>query len=184
MRTALFVALVLAACGGEKTTSDTESSGSPGTSGTDGASSGSGVTDAQTGAVTDAESSSGTGGGSGVPAKYSDGCAPTDGAAVDFSIGIAERSCMADFGEDAAMLRISLYQGATLPPGVYTLDGGKGSVSYDAGKGEVVGNSGTLTIVEAVADGVIGSYEVTLSDMTKLSGDFAAIYCPQDVLCG
>ena len=117
-------------------------------------------------------------------AKYSDGCAPDDGAAVDFSVGITERMCSADFGADAPKLRISLFQGVTLPPGVYPLDGGKGSVSYDNGEGEVNGNSGTLTIVEEVADGYVGSYDVTLSDSTKLSGEFSAVYCPQDVLCG
>lgn len=176
-------AVVIAGCGGEKTTSEGESSGMSETGGSaTGSTTGSstGATEPTGSAATDGTS----GGASGVPAKYSDGCAPDDGAAVEFSIGIAERACAADFGADAAMLRITLFQGATLPPGVYALDGGKGSVSYDNGMGVVGGNSGTLTIVEAVADGVVGSYDVTLSDTTQLSGEFLAIYCPQDVICG
>lgn len=175
-------AVGIAGCGGEKTTSEGSSGGSGGMSETGGGATGSstGATEPTGSAATDATS----GGASGVPAKYSDGCAPDDGAAVDFSIGIAERACAADFGADAAMLRITLFQGATLPPGVYALDGGKGSVSYDNGMGVVGGSSGTLTIVEAVADGVVGSYDVTLSDTTQLSGEFLAIYCPQDVICG
>jgi len=101
MRTAVLMALVLAACGGEKTTSETESGGTGvvTTGGTDSASSG--ATSEATAAVT--EASSGTGGESGVPAKYSDGCAPTDGAAVDFSIGISERSCIAASSPKSAM---------------------------------------------------------------------------------
>lgn len=166
---------LLAGCGGDKTTTDGESSGTSGA-----AESTTSTGEASTGPT----GTDGTGGGTGVPAKHSEGCAPTDGAAVDFSIGVAERLCTSDFAEDAPIFRITLYQGVKLAPGVYPLDGGEGAVYYDNGMGVVSGNVGTLTIVEAVADGYVGSYDVTLSDSTKLSGAFESVYCPQDVVCG
>jgi hypothetical protein len=99
------------------------------------------TSDATTGNLTDAPTSSGsaattggttgdttTGGPSGEPSTYGQACAPDDGAAVEFKIGLALRECSADFPQGAAILRIVLFQGVPLAPGVYDLDGGNGSV--------------------------------------------------------
>lgn len=127
-----------------------------------------------------------TGSGDGEPAKYSESCAPDDGPAVEFSIGIALRECAADFPEDAPILRVLLYRGVNeLPVGAYPLDGGNGFASLDTGDGTPeTGDVGTVTITSVTADGVVGTYDLTLSEGTELSGSFDAIYCPQDVLCG
>lgn len=194
----LGLALVLAACGGGKSTSDTdtatdatggETSGTattadPGSSGSTLASEPT-STSASTSSASSTATEPTTGGAAGEPAKYSDACAPDDGAAVDFDIGIALRECTADFPEDAPIFRITLFQGVAVPVGEHKLDGGFGMAYLDNGDGTpVTGTTGTLTILAEVADGLVGTYDVTLSDDTHLAGSFDAVYCPQDVLCG
>lgn len=197
-RVGLGLALVLAACGGGKSTSDTdtatdatggETSGTattadPGSSGSTLASEPT-STSASTSSASSTATEPTTGGAAGEPAKYSDACAPDDGAAVDFDIGIALRECTADFPEDAPIFRITLFQGVAVPVGEHKLDGGFGMAYLDNGDGTpVTGTTGTLTILAEVADGLVGTYDVTLSDDTHLAGSFDAVYCPQDVLCG
>jgi len=183
----LGLCIALAACGDSKSmsSSDGTSSASSDTTATTQAS------DTATSEATSASGSSSaasdptTGGVDGEPAKHSEACAPDDGSAVEFSIAIAARECSADFPEDAPIFRIVLFQGVDVPVGEHKLDGGFGFAYFDDGGGmPVTGDTGSLTIVAEVADGLVGSYNVTLSDNTVLSGSFTSIYCPQDVLCG
>lgn len=125
-----------------------------------------------------------TGGAAGQPSSVSESCAPDDGPAAEFTIGLIERACGAGFPAEAPMLRISLFQSLPLAAGEYNLDGGFGQVFYDDGNGLVSGNSGKLTITSVTADGYLGTYDVTLMDNTNLVGDLDAIYCPIDPLCG
>ena len=56
---------------------------------------------------------------------------------------------------------------------------------FDVGDGmPVTGDVGTVTITEITADGLRGSYDITLDDNSPLVGAFDLIYCPIDVLCG
>lgn len=125
-----------------------------------------------------------TGGASAQAANVSESCAPDDGPAADFTIGLLERTCGAGLPADAPTLRITLFQSLPLGAGEYNLDGGFGSVYYEDANGVVSGNTGKLTITEVTADGYVGTYDVTLMNSTQLAGDFDAIYCPTDVLCG
>jgi len=43
---------------------------------------------------------------------------------------------------------------------------------------------GVVTITAMTADGILGSYDVTLTDNTQLTGNLDALYCPVDVVCG
>lgn len=121
----------------------------------------------------------------GKPATYGEACAPDDGPAVEFKIDLAERKCDSDWPEDVPFLRIVLFKGVDLQPGEHSLTGGWGFVWYDDGSGQPIsGDVGVVVIDEVTADGLRGSYDVSLSDSTPLSGTFDAIYCPADVLCG
>jgi len=200
----LGLCIALAACGDSKSmsSSDGTSSASSDTTATTQASdtatseatSASGSSSSASDPTSEATSASGsssaasdptTGGVDGEPAKHSEACAPDDGSAVEFSIAIAARECSADFPEDAPIFRIVLFQGVAVPVGEHKLDGGFGFAYFDDGGGmPVTGDTGSLTIVAELADGLVGSYNVTLSDNTVLSGSFTSIYCPQDVLCG
>ncbi len=40
------------------------------------------------------------------------------------------------------------------------------------------------TSIDMTADGLVGSYDVTLTDNTQLAGSLDALYCPVDVACG
>ncbi|MBK7827422.1 hypothetical protein [Nannocystis sp.] len=180
----LLIALGLAACGDGKTMSGSDG-GSTGAGATDTSASDTATSEASASGSSSAASEPTTGGVAADPAKYGQACAPDDGSAVEFSIGIAARECTADFPEDAPIFRITLYQGVALPVGEHKLDGGLGFAYLDDGNGmPVTGDSGSLTITAEVADGYLGAYNVTLSDSTVLSGSFEAIYCPQDVVCG
>lgn len=128
-----------------------------------------------------------TGGPNGDPSSYGEACAPDDGLATEFKIGLEQRECNADFPADAPIFRIVLFtQGpGELAPGEYKLDGGFGFAYLDQGDGSpLTGDVGTLTVVAVTADGLVGTYDVTLQDSTNLVGEFDALYCPVDVLCG
>lgn len=204
MRSVLLAApltLVLAACGDGKTTAtdgddsastanaSTGPAGATGTAGTAAMTDATAVTTDASGSMSDSSpTSSGpttTGGLDAAPSKYSQACAPDDGAAVEFRVGIAQRSCDADFGEDAPIFTITLYQGVGLAVGEHKLDGGLGIAQLDDGDGTpLIGQVGTVTVLAEVADGLVGTYDITMSDSTELAGSFDAIYCPMDVLCG
>lgn len=156
----------------------TETTGEPGTSTTttttDGTSTGEPGSTGTTGTVFEGD-----------PSKMEPACAPDDGPATEFEIGLAERMCGSDFPEDAPMLRIVVFFGPPpLLPAVYKLDDGSGFVQFDNGNGVVNGFFGNLTITDQTADGVQGTYDVTLDDATNLSGQFDAIFCDADILCG
>lgn len=126
-----------------------------------------------------------TGGAAGEPTKMEPACAPDDGPATEFKIGVAARECSADFPEDAPLFRIVIFTaGPPLPPAVYKLDGGQGFAFFDDGNGVKQADVGTLTITELTADGALGTYDVTFQDNSALAGEFDAIFCDSDILCG
>ena len=197
-RVGLGLALVLAACGGGKSTSDTdtatdatggETSGTattadPGSSGSTLASEPT-STSASTSSASSTATDPTTGGAAGGPPRDREAGAPRPAAGGGSALSIALRECTADFPEDAPIFRITLFQGVAVPVGEHKLDGGFGMAYLDNGDGTpVTGTTGTLTILAEVADGLVGTYDVTLSDDTHLAGSFDAVYCPQDVLCG
>jgi len=122
----------------------------------------------------------------GEPGVHGEACAPDDGPAVEFKIDLAERACDSDWPEDVPLFRIVLFKGvAQLDVGEHPLTGGWGFASYDDGDGTPeTSQEGTVVITEVTADGLRGTYEVTLPDTTVLSGAFDSLYCPADVLCG
>lgn len=121
----------------------------------------------------------------GDPASYGQACAPDDGPATEFKIQLAERLCDSDWPEDVPLFRITIFEGIPQAQGDYVLDPGWGFVYYDTGDGNPLGaKSGTLSITELTADGLRGTYDIILADDTPLVGEFDAIYCPVDVLCG
>lgn len=161
--------------------------GTSGSSDTGGSASGTGTGSGSTGAqpTTSAGTGETTGGAAGTPAKFEEACAPDDGPATEFKIGIAVRACDSTFPDDAPLFRIIVFEGLPLAVGEYKLDGGHGFAYLDTGNGmPVTGDVGTLVVTAVTADGLQGTYDVTLSDSTHLTGDFDAIYCPVDTVCG
>lgn len=121
----------------------------------------------------------------GEPSKMKPACAPDDGPATEFEIGLAERLCSSDFPEDAPIFRVVVFTGPPpLAPGEYKLDNGNGFATFDEGNGVINGFLGTITITEQSADGVKGTYDITLDDASNLAGDLDAVFCDADVLCG
>lgn len=183
-------------------TSSSDGSGTEGVTGTatSGSTSGSSTSSGSSGSTTGSSSSSSssstagssssgstgdTGGVTGALAKYSEECAPNDGPAVRFSIGLDVRECTGDFPADAPIFEITIYEPVHLAVGEHKLDNFQGIAYFDDGNGmPLTGMTGTLTIEAMSADGQIGSYDVTFSDNTHLTGSFDAIYCKQPVLCG
>lgn len=122
--------------------------------------------------------------GEGVPgnATVDDSCAPNDGAALEFRVGLDEASCGSPWSGD--QLRLLVYQGAPLSPGVYPLDGIDGAAVFDGGDGLVFGSDGSLTIEAWTEEAVVGSYEVTLEDNSVHSGSFVGPHCLTMPMCG
>jgi hypothetical protein len=170
----------------------TQTTGEPGTSTLTTGEPGTSTT--STTSTTEPDTSTGedttTGGTTGVvvegePSKMEPACAPDDGPATEFKIGLAERMCSSDFPEDAPIFRVVVFTGPPpLAPAEYKLDNSNGFASFDDGNGVVNGFLGTVTITEQSADGVKGTYDVTFDDASNLAGDFDAIFCDADVLCG
>lgn len=108
-------------------------------------------------------------------------CAPDDGPALEFDIGLAEASCGADWASSAS-LRIAIDGGwNNITTGTYTAWG----VWYDPdGDGNwEEGATATLTIDRVQGDLVEGSYRVESGGDT-IEGSFGALNCYGDVLCG
>lgn len=122
----------------------------------------------------------------GEPGNHTQACAPNDGPAVEFKIALAERACDADWPEDAPLLRIALFKDiAELQLGEHLLFGGLGFAWFDDGDGTPEStDQGKIDITELTADGVRGTYEVTLPDNTQLTGAFDSLFCPADIMCG
>lgn len=166
-----------ATAGTDGTTAGTEGSASASGTGTGGSTGAQPTTSAGTGET--------TGGATGTPSSFGEACAPDDGPATEFQIGIALRACDSTFPDDAPIFRIVVYQGLPLAVGEHKLDGGLGFAYLDTGNGmPVTGDVGTLVVTAVTADGLLGTYDVTLTDSTHLTGDFDALYCPVDVVCG
>lgn len=160
-----------ATAGTDGTTAGTEGSASASGTGTGGSTGAQPTTSAGTGET--------TGGATGTPSSFGEACAPDDGPATEFQIGIALRACDSTFPDDAPIFRLMVFQGPPLAVGDYAL-----SAYYDTGNGMPLGGDGTLTVTAVTADGLLGTYDVTLTDSTHLTGDFDALYCPVDVVCG
>lgn len=115
-------------------------------------------------------------------ATVEDSCAPNDGAALEFKIGAVEAVCGADLA--AGGLRISLYLGDPLAPGVYALDGGMGLAVVEDGQEMKIGTSGAVTIDAWSEAEVVGSYEVTFEDQSVRAGAFVGPHCVTNPACG
>lgn len=159
------------------------------TSGTTQASTDSSVSDTDTpitGEATAAEDTTGgeTGTGGSAPdnAVVDDSCAPNDGAALEFRIGLDAAECGAAW--TGGNLRVTLYQGGPLAPGVYPLDGGFGGASFEENQDLVFGGSGSLTIDEWTEEAVSGSYSLTFDDQSVRAGSFVGPHCLTMPMCG
>jgi hypothetical protein len=145
------------------------------------------TTDATTAETTDATTAETTDGPLlGEPGNHTQACAPNDGPAVEFKIALAERACDADWPEDAPLLRIALFKNVDeLQLGEHLLFGGLGFAWFDDGDGTPEStDQGKVVITELTADGLRGTYEVTLPDNTQLTGAFDSLFCPADIMCG
>lgn len=126
-------------------------------------------------------STSGETGGEQHVAKVNNECAPDDGAALEFQIGVDMPGCDGSFVGD---LRIRVYQGAPLTPGDYPIDLANGIAVFDDGTGEKLSESGTLTIDGWRGSEVSGSYQVVFQDQSVAAGLFVAEHCMTMPLCG
>jgi hypothetical protein len=185
--------------GSESSTGGTDATGSSGEtptgSVTEPVTTGEGSTGPATGSATDVtgttgeatsgtsggtEGSTGTGGGVTGDATVDDSCAPDDGPALEFRLELVEPVCAAPWAVDT--LRIMLYQGGPLAPGVYMLDGGNGFAWLEQGDmPPETSNVGALTIEAWDGEQVSGSYSLP---EFGLAGSFAGPHCAGGGLCG
>ncbi|MFY0535022.1 hypothetical protein [Nannocystis pusilla] len=69
--------------------------------------------------------------------------------------------------------------------GEHPLFGGLGFAWFDDGDGTPEStDQGKIEITELTADGLRGTYEITLPDNTQLNGAFDSLFCPADIMCG
>jgi hypothetical protein len=160
---------------GDTTEADASSTGTVSESATDT------EDDGQSTGSSGGESSAGETGGEQNVAKVNDECAPDDGAALEFQIGVDMPGCGGSFVGD---LRIRVYQGAPLVPGDYPIDLANGIAVFNDGSGELLSESGTLTIDGWRGSEVSGSYQVVFEDQSVAAGLFVAEHCLTMPLCG
>jgi hypothetical protein len=169
------------------TGSTTESSGS-GSSGSGSATDTLATTGPQT--STGSESSAGdstsgtTGGLVVVDGAVVGACAPDDGPAVELRLGLSEPLCDSKWSDE--QLRIVLFTGAPLAPGVYPLDGGFGFATRQGVDDPdfISGMMGSVTIESWDGAGVVGGYSVTFEDASVREGGFTGPFCDEPPLCG
>jgi hypothetical protein len=118
----------------------------------------------------------------GTPTIIEDRCAPDDGPAIEFKVGVVPFECGGDFPEDAPIVTVALWQGAPLAPGVYELDNGGGFASFDDGQEVKTSMTGTISVLEW-GNAPIGVFDITFPDATKLDSAFMALYCPSEPPC-
>ena len=129
-------------------------------------------------------------------------CGPADGEAYTFKIGLNSNACGESVEEGQPWIRIEIWDESKFPPAAgQTYDLGTastnimstGAVMYYPGSGIPVwlnATSGSITLETwnpfgAIAYGVTGSYNVTLTDGTELQGTFEALWCQIDeLMCG
>jgi hypothetical protein len=118
------------------------------------------------------------------PATAEHDCAPDDGAAVRFMIGLATQECDADTS-GTAHLRLTLWTAWPLDPGSYPLDSSSGVawLAPEDGGAELSISEGTLTIDEW-GTAILGSYRVTVGGGDTYEGAFDAIWCENELMCG
>lgn len=202
-RTRLFfialTAALLGACG------DPDGSGSAGNTGGSGGQGGGGQGgDGQGGAAGGAGGAGGSGGGGGQggaggssPAKPVEGeskvvrsCAPNDGPAFTFTIGIAASTC--DAMPLVPVLRISIFTNIDSPAGktwdvAQSSPDGFGVFYPSADPSDLVfTKEGTLKIdTWDATKAATGSYDLVLQDGTHLAGSFNAVAClVEQPMCG
>lgn len=175
------------------TTVDVSSTGAP-TGSTTGSSGSGSATDtlATTGPQTStgSESSAGdstsgtTGGLVVVDGALVDACAPDDGPAVELRLGLSEPLCDSKWSDE--QLRILLFTGAPLAPGVYPLGGGFGFATRQGVDDPdfISGMTGSVTIESWDDAGVVGGYNVTFEDTSVRAGGFSGPYCDLSPPCG
>lgn len=118
------------------------------------------------------------------PSKFEATCIADYVNGVEFSIGLTTRECAAEVPEGAPVLQIRLYGYPPVPAGEYPLGEDKAFAYYFDGDMAQFGEVGMLTVVSVTDDGVQGDYDVTLPDNTRLVGEFDAIYCDVEAVCG
>lgn len=110
-------------------------------------------------------------------------CAPNDGAALQFKMEVTEPVCGAALAGE--MLRVMLWQGGPLAPGVYPVGEQAGFATYQVGNNEPTNSvDGTLTIDSWEGDLVVGSYDLTFVDNSVRQGVFAGPFCLENIPCG
>lgn len=124
-----------------------------------------------------------TGDGTVSTAAVDSACAPDDGPALEFRLGVDAAECGAPWSFE--QLRILLWNGGPLAPGEYVLDGGNGFATYDDGMGmQASGMTGKI-VIESWSDAeVVGSYDVTLDDQSVHFGNFVGPRCMTNPMCG
>lgn len=118
------------------------------------------------------------------PTVVENDCAPDDGSAVTFTIGVDGSTCSAS-SAGLPHARITIYQGMPLAAGDYTFgDSGDGGAWFsEDGTMEVAVSQGTLT-VDSWGSTITGSYELTVQGGETYAGTFDGIECTVKILCG
>lgn len=163
---------------------DAGSTGAGGT--TEASASSTGATSATSGGTDEPGSTGGSSGETaGSPtgdATVDDSCAPNDGPALEFRLELSAPMCGATWSGD--VLRVMLYQGGPLAPGVYMLAGNGFASLEQGGQPPVTSESGTITIDAWAGDMVSGSYMLPGLTPEVIAGSFAGPHCPGGGLCG
>lgn len=114
-------------------------------------------------------------------------CAPDDGSAYSFDIGLDDGAC--DAVPTGSWLRVVLW--ANLDPmagSSWDLDPASGlaQVQLFVGDGStwLTQTGGTFTVDTWTSDGATGSFDVFLEDGTHLTDEFDALYCDAAPMCG
>jgi hypothetical protein len=119
----------------------------------------------------------------GISVMIEDRCAPDDGPALEFKVGVATLECGADFPEDAPQITVSLWTGPPLVPGYYKLEGGNGFATLDDGNGVKMTEIGMISVLGWDNGQPYGAIELTFPDEPAFNDAFFGIYCPSEPPC-
>lgn len=127
---------------------------------------------------------------------YND-CAPTDGWAIRFQVGVSSDSCDEEITDDHLLIHMYPYP---IEPGVdYEFDGSMGGVGFavirkDEGNEINLATGGRVRLEwtgseNGAADWVegleySGFYHFIFEDESEMSGEFNGVFCAGDIMCG